>query len=367
MATPVDSAPRLIVSDTRKWTSGLVRFSVIGIKGHPDKNYIVFEKSLGGSSSKDQKFILRVHDYARLKELIEHELVDDHQWALEDCGLQLIEGSDLAEQLHQFAETSPELVEHILALPNLGNLSAASFEAIDRLAVRVFEIQAGNLENVLDKLSRSSQKDFEQFASLLQQLQLGQIAALASIVHQKLRVLDLFERLCLEPDTHEREVHRLLEQNPWVADRSYEISASDVPLSKYLSANVPVDPELKKRPDLIVRRVPFQKRLAIIELKRPSVKLRPEHIGQVLTYKGLVANYEPNIEQIDCYVFGYERHPSFHVESRDATLITFAELIARLRDEYREYLEVLESRRSSTDDSRAAELETVGLIEDIPS
>jgi len=337
--------PRVLASDTRQWSSGLVRFAVIGIKGHPEKNYIVFEKNLVGRDSDSQRFILRVHDYARLKTLIEGELAEQHAWALEECGFQLVAGSELAERLVAYAEESPEVVEKILELPNLGNLSGASFESIDRLALRVYEIQADNVDRVLDKLSRADADELTQFSALLDQLQLGQISVLANLVNQKLRVIDLFERVATDAGSLERQVHELIEQNPWIADRRYEICASDVPLQTYLQENAPDDPELKKRPDLIVRRVPHRAEVVIIELKRPSVKLRPEHVGQVLTYKSLVRRYEPNVQVIDCYLFGYERHQSFTIESADVTVNTYAELIAELRDEYREYLEALKSAR----------------------
>lgn len=341
--------PRRLVSDTRSWSSGLVRFSVIGIEGHPDKNYIIFEKNLVGGDSTSQRFNLRVHDYARLKALVEQELADKHQWALEECGLQLVEGGELTEQLLRYAEQAPDVVERILDLPNLGNLTAASFEAIDRLALRVYEIQADNLERVLDRLSKAGVDEFAQFSALLDQLQLGQIAVLANLLNQKLRIIDLFERVSTDSESREREVHELIEQNCWIASRDYEIAASDRPLSKYLGQNAPDDPELKKRPDLIVRRIPHRSTVVLIELKRPSVKLRPEHVGQVLAYKSLIRRFEPGVREVECYLFGYEKHPSFAIESADVCVKTYAELISELRDEYHEYMDALDRARQESE------------------
>ena len=75
--------PKLLKSDTRQWTSGRVRFAVVEIPDHPEKNYLVLEKSFFGRSRQDpQKFIMHLHDWKNLKRLVDGEkgLAKEARW-----------------------------------------------------------------------------------------------------------------------------------------------------------------------------------------------------------------------------------------------------------------------------------------------
>jgi hypothetical protein len=242
---------------------------------------------------------------------------------------------------------NPGLLEKLLDLPKVGALSRQSFEALNRLGMKVYVAQGRHLETILEKLSRASEHEFVQFASLLRDLRLGQVATLASLIKQKLQIIGLFRTLTVDRQTSEETVHELIENNVWIADKRYEIVASDQSLARYLSENVSVDPELRKRPDLIVKRIPHENRIVVIELKSPGIALRARHVGQVLEYKALIQQYRPNVESIDCYLFGYEKHPGF-TQSADVKIATYNELVTALEDEHREYLKVLEESGGET-------------------
>jgi len=79
-----------------------------------------------------------------------------------------------------------------------------------------------------------------------------------------------------------------------------------------------------------------------------AVQLRAQHIGQVLGYKGLILQNKPNVKNVHCFVFGYEKGSDF-VISKDAELKTFSESIAELRAEYREYAKIIEDAREVED------------------
>jgi hypothetical protein len=335
------SKSTVVAKWTRTWTSGTVRFVVRNIDGHPEKNYITLEKDLVGKPLVIgyQRFRLNLRDWKSLKSFVEGELAAQHKWILEDS---VPPGNPKTDQLNELLKDNPELIEKILDAPNVRMLSAASFEALNRLVMRVYKVQSQSVELVLKNLSKASPEEFEQFAALLSDLRLGQVATLANLVKQKLEIIELFERLSHAMPTREKEIHKLIEDNPWIAHNSYEVLASDKPLSAYLDKNVPNDPEMKLRPDLIVKRKPNCEEIVLIELKRPSVKLRPSHIGQVLEYKGLIQKFKPSTRSIDCYLFGYEKHDTFTHGSKDVTIRTFSELTSTLRDDYRAYLKVLE-------------------------
>ncbi len=74
---------KLIKKITKKWTSGLTTFAIIGDGEHTDRNYIILERILTGKESKNQQFNLRLKDWNNLKELIEEETVEFHKWPVE--------------------------------------------------------------------------------------------------------------------------------------------------------------------------------------------------------------------------------------------------------------------------------------------
>jgi hypothetical protein len=344
------SKTSVVAKVTRTWTSGTVSFAVLCVEGHPESTYIALEKNLMGKkpSVGVQRFRLRLRDWNHLKQLIETELPDKHRWVIESSGLSLVKGK-VSDEIASAISEKPELIEKLLELPNLKNLSSVSFEHLNRLAMKIYQVQSKNLELVLKNLSKASPEEFVQFATLLTDLRLGQVATLANLVKQKLEIIELFEKLSSTETAREREVHKLIEDNPWIANKTYEVLASDRTLSEYLSKNVKEDLELRKRPDLIVRRIPNHEELVLIELKAPNVKLRPAHVGQILEYKALIQQFRPNTKSIDCYLFGYEKHQSFTHESKDVTIKTFSELGCALRDEYQAYLKVLEENSREVD------------------
>ena len=163
------SKARVVASDTRKWTSGIVRFAVLTIEGHPEESYIILKKNLLGKplAVGVQGFRLRLKDWNNLKRLVEVELSEKHQWVLESSGISLVHGQNAAE-LSKFINQNPEFIGKILASPNLKLLSAASFESLSALAIKIYQVQSKNIEIVLRNLSKASPSEFVQFAAILE-------------------------------------------------------------------------------------------------------------------------------------------------------------------------------------------------------
>jgi hypothetical protein len=330
--------PKQLNADTRQWNSGRVKFAVIGWENRPDDNYIVFEKNFfGKTQNSDQKFILRARDWPNLKKLVDGDLQPYTKWE------KTVPAVD-QEALSDLISEHPDLFEKLLSNPNILKLSDSSFESLDRLAIKLYEIKADRVDLILKELSNATGRDINLFGNLLEDLRLNQVSMMASMVFQKLKVIDLLERVCTNNNKLERDVQDVFEKNPWLVGRNFEIVQSDKPLSIYLNTNLQVDPETRKRPDLILRTVPHSQDVVLIELKAPGVKLKAAHVGQVLAYKGLILRNKPNVANIHCFVFGYEKAPDF-VQSKDVDLRTFSEFIAELKAEYREYAKIIDGAR----------------------
>lgn len=337
---------KLIKSDTRSWRSGRVKLSLIGVPDKPVTYYILLEKDFfGNSPHPPQRFLLRALDWVNLKRLVDGPGEADG-WGIE------AEWSYVHrdQQIVELAARTPELVEAILSSPNLGKFSGASWEALDRLATRVFEVKKENLDLIFRRLAESSTQSLQGFSGLLSDLRLNQVSLLSGLVYQKIKIIDLLEKTVTNTGSSEFAVHTILESNPWILGKRFEIVQSDKPLADYLQRNVKEDPGMRKRPDLIIKRVPHSDEVMIIELKAPGIKLKAEHIGQVLTYKALIKRHRPNVGTIHCFLLGYEKSDTF-AESSDVQITTFGELISELRDEFREYSEVLQERRQDVTES----------------
>ncbi len=330
-----DNRPKQLKADTRQWNSGRVKFAVIGWKDKPDKNYIIFEKNFWGKTkNKDQRFNLHFTDWQNLKKLIDGDLINFTGWQ------KTINVTD-SKGFEKLIEQDPDVFEKVLANPNILKLSESSFESLDRIAVKIYEIKAEKIDLILKKISETTSVDLSKFSALLNDLRLNQVSMMTSLVYQKLKIIDLLEEIIKNPEKQEADVHHIFENHTWLLGKNFDIVSSDEPLSKYLDMNLKDDPETKKRPDIIAKVVPYTQDVVIIELKAPGIKLKAADIGQVLTYKALIQKHKPNASNIHCFLYGYEKDSTFTL-SKDAIIKTFSELTSELRDEYKKYLKVLE-------------------------
>lgn len=332
--TPETFKPTQLKSDTRTWNSGRVKFAVIGWKGKPEKNYIIFEKDFLTGQNKNQRFNLLYKDWINLKKLIDEELSINTEWAttIKSLGVKEID-SLLVED--------PDLIKKILESKNIFKISETSIESLDKLILKVYDIKKEKIDLILKRLSDTNPEEIESFGTLLEDLKISQISMMATIVYQKLKVLTLLENLVISSSSKEKDIHQLFESNPWLLGQNYEILKSEKTLSDYLNINIKDDPELKKRPDIIAKIAPYSNKIVLIEFKSAQIKLKAKHVGQVLEYKSLIKNYRPNSSEIECFLFGYEKENSW-VESNDVTIKTFSEIISEKRQEYECYQKVLE-------------------------
>jgi len=335
-----DNKPRLLKSDTRQWTSGRVKFAVIGWEGKPEKNWIIFEKNFFGKAQfPDQKFNLHFRDWINLKRLIDGELSPTTGW---EKTISIVDKKSLENLINK----DPDIFEKVLSNPNILKLSESSFEYLDRIAIKIYEIKADKVDLILKEISETSPSDLEKFSILLNDLRLNQVSMMTSLIYQKLKIIDLLEEVIMNERNKEVDVHQIFEKHPWLLGKNFEIVSSDKPLSEYLGKNLKDDPETRKRPDIIAKIIPYSEEVLIIELKKPGIKLKAQHIGQVLEYKSIIEKYKPNIKKIHCFIFGYEKSNTFTL-SNDVVIKTFSEIVSELRDEYKEYQKILDAGKET--------------------
>lgn len=325
---------KLIKKFTKKWSSGYTVLAIIGDNEHKDRNYIILERKFIGSPQKNQRFNLHLNDWENLKNLIDGEAQTNHEWP---NATKITDG-----QIGILLSKDPDFLAKILSNKNISNLSSASFEALDKIGLRVYEIKVENVDFLLNKFAGAGKDEIENFISVLGELKIGQISTLAELIRKKISILKLLERLLEEKTTKEVEIHKLLGNNLWLLNNDYDLVKSNSTLATYLNKNIKEDPDLGKRPDLIVKYLLQNPHHSIIvELKRPNVKLNAEHIGQVLSYKGIAENHNPELK-LDLYLIGYDRDSNMPKDLTDVKVEVLENIINKKNREFNEYLKVLE-------------------------
>lgn len=335
---------KVVKKITKNWTSGYTTFSVVSDMEHVDRNYIVMNRILVGRPPEKQQFFnFHLEDWIRLKDLIESETAEEHKWPIQKI---TSSQSEILSSLEKILGDDPDFLQKILSNKNIANLTGASLEALDKLGLRVFEIKAENLEIILKKLSEAGEDELNNFVSLLNELKIGQINSIAELVQKKIAIIKLLENLVKDKGTKEKEIHKLLESNLWLLDNSYDLVKSDKPLSDYLSKEIKEDPDLGKRPDLIVKMfLQDENHVVIVELKRPSVKIKADHIGQILGYKGIIQNHNPSIKIIDIFLIGFDLDPNMPKDLKDLKVELLESIINKKKKEFNEFLEILEDAK----------------------
>lgn len=329
-----NSGPKQLKSDTRQWNSGRVKLTVIGWEGKPDRNYIVLEKNFfGKTNNPDQRFNLKQSDWENLKKLIDGEYSHFTEWK---------KPTSLSEEnIRELLENDPDLLSKIFIPNNLTKLSSVSLESLDKFIVNVYEIKKDMVDLIIKRLSETNTGDVDKFGSLLQDLKLSQVSMMASMVYQKLKIIDILEQTVISRESKERDIHKIFESNPWLLGSNFEILKSEKTLSDYLNVHVKEDPETSKRPDIIAKIVPNSSDLVLVEFKSPQLKLKAKNIGQILEYEEIIRQYRPNTNLVHKFLFGYEKDNNF-VKSKDVEIKTFSEIISEKKQEYQEYQNVLE-------------------------
>jgi ribosomal protein L40E len=239
------------------------------------------------------------------------------------------------------------------------NLADANPEELPRLGEAIAEIAAvlvgmdeerlRAIEKIIKKLPEQGEKALKELAGLMEELTVGQIAAVASEVTRRVGLLNTFKERCLDDRTYEirgeGSIHRLLEQAMWIVDEHYWLMFSNSQLRTIVVKQLEKDDEKHKleRPDFVCGAV--DKKLIIIEIKRPSHTLTVADYVQLVRYVVLCDKYDDDHSSVEAILVGQKRSDELlgHLKAVGGRVKvkTFTELIADTERRYKDYLEAL--------------------------
>ncbi len=342
----------------KEWNNGTICVKVGYVRKHPEINCIVLEKRWKSRpdwwetktfSIKDAKDWLKIRDAVEklLPELAETPSSQTIEKAIKKVGNET--------ELLELVATYPELLAQIPKDIDILSLPEDHKEALKKLLS-----VGGELANiVIKRLADEPIEDLNQFVKLLDELKLSTINSLVTHVTSRLRFIEMFEKAIHNDDSYERRgpesIHNLLKVNIWLLDQNYSVLHDDETLRNIIlkewDKDVGNQGDGKKRPDFLCMIDPLSqrdgyKKLVIVEIKRPTVKITFEHVKQMMEYKGILHSYSgKQIDSFECFLIGREVDPTLQINdlSNSGFVIkTYTDFISEARRFYQEYFKIIE-------------------------
>jgi hypothetical protein len=220
-------------------------------------------------------------------------------------------------------------------------------EAADLIEWILRYYESSMLRELVNAIIAADSADAGKLAQLVQEWGLKQLSSVADIIKTQIEIITKLEELSRSEKTKEIQLHELIENNLWLVREGLELWSSDKPLKVLLDGHL--DKVYKGRenirPDLICRSRDGGNAAIILEFKKPSEKVKMEHITQALEYESIIKANRPNLT-FETFVVGRDYDPSVlaarqKLEDAKLHFWSFAEILQRTRARFEKILEIL--------------------------
>ncbi|MNS12955.1 DNA mismatch repair protein [compost metagenome] len=192
--------------------------------------------------------------------------------------------SKLPEYRREFAMKA---IERIVR-SHYGNNTAA--KAV--IGVFLDALEKDDYHYVLKALDEAQDSDVSIFAGALEEFGLTDMSLMLRQAMGRLHFLDHLEKLALNKDTLEKDMHQALEGSLWIFGNDYLLMSSNRTLTNIIETYYQekyTGPRAKKRPDLLLSHQTHDTKV-LIEFKRPDHKLVRDDENQLLKYRADLRN-----------------------------------------------------------------------------
>jgi hypothetical protein len=267
---------------------------------------------------------------------------------------------------------SPETLRLVRQYPHAASEILKGFDAIFRghveiedfpIIQRVITSATTLLENqtkymteakieLFEKLNHEkSPEGIKRLTKMLEEYDLPRITSVASIIMSRLQRLEYLKATIEKESAYELKgkdsVHNQLATALWIIDDSYWLLYSNKTLATFLEKKVRAASSYeKKRPDLICANNNYK--LIIVELKRPSHKIKQKDINQL--YNNLITADQfrgTPFKEKKGYLIGKEisPHDKKYIDGiHSLKFIPYLQLVEDCERRYQEYLTALEEK-----------------------
>ncbi len=208
------------------------------------------------------------------------------------------------------------------------------------LSVTFDAFEVDDYWEVIKAIDESNSAGVATVASVLTAFGLVDMAVTAQQAQKRLSVLDGLGNLIEDDNTLEKEVHAVIEANPWILGNRFNVLRSDESLQKVLGDLTPSG-RGKKRPDLFLGAMPSGEHY-LIEFKRPNHDITRKDETQAKEYRdNLLRKFDP----IEVLVIGRGKHkdldPRYRTEGLE--ILAWVKVVAQARLEIRWLLDHLKT------------------------
>jgi len=202
------------------------------------------------------------------------------------------------------------------------------------ISVMVSAMEKDHYWDIIQNIQDTRNSDIEKFADALSEFGLLEMSIISSQALNRLRFLDELNLLVENPNTLEKTIHKAVEKSTWLLGDEYSVIFSDTSLESALKKVL--DKKYKgenpeNRPDLLLgRRV--DRKLTLIEFKRPSFTLNRDTERQAIEYRDELNTYFHN-QKMEIILLGgrVKQNISSNNEREDVLFRTYPDIISLAR------------------------------------
>lgn len=201
------------------------------------------------------------------------------------------------------------------------------------------------MKELLDAIISSDPKDLEILSKLLGQWGLGKVVVLSSHIQDQIKVIEKLEALISDEGTLEKPIHDLFSENLWLLDDSYLLLAKNKSMKKFLEEEIEQNfgKHGKDRPDIVCLS-DGDKKLVVVEFKRPNEIIDLEHFSQVVKYRVLIKSFSPKYNDIVIYLIGRRFEESVRDDQMPLAgihLLSYTEVLEKAKMRYSKILKII--------------------------
>jgi hypothetical protein len=246
-----------------------------------------------------------------------------------------------------------QLIDHDVDLSGIDANDYQRFVALVRtLSVafkKVDDGYAAAFSRVVAKLPSQRKEALQELSDLLESWSLHQLTGVTREVTSRVATISLFKQRIEDDSTYEirgeNSIHRILENAMWLLDERYWLLQSNSTLRTLIGDRVlNVNKwEASRRPDFVCGTV--DKRLIIVEIKRPAHPLGIEDLNQLEDYF-LIAEKLTDLGRFEGYLVGREISDDLKSRMRwrgnQFKVLLYSDLVADTERRYKEYVKFLQ-------------------------
>ena len=303
-----------------------------------------------------------VQQWERVKELVDGDLAQYLGWQTRQAVKAAIEQRqketrNLSGDLQSAAESNPALIAEILGGLKLDKITRDDVPEISRALNEVAgvlltadESMRRAIGRIVKQLPAQGEEAIAALSDLMEHVTLAQITAVTNEVKRRINLITTFKERVGDDRTYEirgdASIHRLLESAMWLVDEHYWLMHSNEQLRTVVGKELAKEHEEFKlrRPDFVCGTV--DRRLIIIEIKRPSHVLAVEDLNQLERYIVICRDYLDDARApFDAILVGKKASDDLRktlaVRGGSFKVRTYVELISDTERRYKSYLDAL--------------------------